>query len=85
MKYMVTHGKQSNDAIIQITFKKTDVDDESSIDKNTIMIRNTLIRDMSFEIYSNIELLRVMMKSLMHNLNRSKPVKFCKDIYNFLL
>ena len=48
-KTMVTHGKQSNDAIIQTALKQIRFDinlsDVSSVDKITLNIRNTLMRD----------------------------------------
>ena len=77
---MVTHGKQTNDAIIQTALNKIrfdiDLSDESSIDKITVNIRNTLLRDLPSETRTNLELQRVMLKFLLGTLLKSKPTVF---------
>ena len=85
---MVTHGKQSNDSVIQTALKKIrfdiDLSDKSSIDKITLNIRNTVIRDLPSDIQTNIELQRVMLKSLLRTLLESKPTVFCKYIHIYI-
>ena len=53
-KTMVTHGKQSNDAIIQTALKQIRFDinlsDVSSVDKITLNIHNTLMRDLPLNV-----------------------------------
>ena len=85
---MVTHGKQTNDAIIQTALKQTRFDinlsDISSIDKITLNIHNTLMRDIPPEVKNSHQLQQVMLKSLMHTLSKSKPALFCKDVHIYI-
>ena len=87
-KTKVTHGKQSNDAIIQTALKQIRFDinlsDVSSVDKITLYIRNTLIRDLPPRVRVNPQLQQVMLKSLMNTLSKSEPSAFCKDIHIYI-
>ena len=62
---MVKHGKQSNDAIIQSALKQIRFDinlsDVSSVDKITLNIRNTLMRDLPPKVRVNPQLQQVKM------------------------
>ena len=86
---MVTYGEQTNDAIIQTALRKMlfdiDLADESLIDRITLSIRYTLIRDLPSDIHTNYKLQTVMLKTLMSTLLKSKPTVFGRDIHNFLL
>ena len=56
-KAMVTHGKQSNDSMVQTALKQIrfgiNLSDVSSVDKITLNIRNTLMRDLPPEARAN--------------------------------
>ena len=74
LQTMVTHGKQSNDTIIQSALKEVrfgmNLSDISSGDKITLK--------------TNPQLQQVMLKSLMNTLSKSKPAAFCKDIHIYI-
>ena len=87
-KSMVTHGKQTNDAIIQTALTQIRFDinlsDVSSIDKITVNIHNALMRDIPPEVKNSFKLQQVMLKSLLHTLSKSKPALFCKDVHIYI-
>ena len=72
---MASHSKELNDAVIQLALNKIrfeiNVLGDSTIDRITKMIRNTLIGDMPSKINK-------------HTPRKSKPTTFCQDISNFL-
>ena len=57
---MVTHGKQTNDTMVQTALKQIRFDinlsDVSPVDKITLNIRNTLMRDLPPEARANQQL-----------------------------
>ena len=65
----------------QIRFD-VNLSDVSSVDKITLNIRNTLMRDLPSEARATPELQQVILKSLMSTLSKSKPTAFCKEIYD---
>ena len=50
----------------------------------TVNIRSTLLRDLPSEIKTNLGLQRIMLKSLLDTLLKSKPTVFCKYIHIYI-
>jgi hypothetical protein len=88
LQTVVTHGSQSNESIVQSALHEIkffiNVQDETTIDTTSLLIRNTLIKGLPTAINNDVTLQSVMIKQLKSLLLKSKPTKFCQNVHSYI-